>query len=105
MYKNRSLGATDQTSNAGTDDFFPGHASLAYFFFLGSNELSALAVAGSTVAGVTGTTGGAISTSGAGFGILKPSLEAVDVENSDKELTPVESVCFSGPETIIAFVT
>lgn len=58
-------------SNEGTG-FFPGHASLAYFFFLGSGGRLASATAGCTV--TTGAAAGfsrgapAGSISGAGFG-------------------------------------
>lgn len=57
-------------SNEGTG-FFPGHASLAYFFFLGSGGRLASAVAGWAVTtGAAGFTRGALagSISGAGLG-------------------------------------
>jgi hypothetical protein len=59
--------------------FFPGHASFAYFFFLGSWLSSAAAAArGPPCPGITlgGRGAGVISTSGAGFGRARPSREA-----------------------------
>lgn len=82
-----------QTNNVGTN-FFPGQASLAYFFFFGSVMLLVLVVsAGSSGCGITGWAG-AISTSGAGFGNDRPNRDA-----SAEEKSNVFAVfwCISGP--------
>lgn len=68
--------------------FFPGHASLAYFFFLGSSGssgigwegISKLEAAVDDEGAERGVGGGAISISGAGLGMEMPSLEVREEE-------------------------
>ena len=71
--------AQDQTRNDAVG-FLPGHASLAYFFFRGSSGSSNWA---SRLWGLVMTTaGGAMSTSGAGFGSI--------FDDSDEENRPAK---------------
>lgn len=73
----------------------PGHASLAYFFFFGSMVFVVAAVSGaSSGCGRIGTDG-AMSTSGAGFGSVRPRREASADENM-REVAPPPAV-WSGP--------
>jgi hypothetical protein len=72
------LGENPNSECAG---FFPGQASLAYFFFFGSNGLL-LSVGSRTTmfltGGGAGSTGSLSSNSGAKFGIFNPNLAAME---------------------------
>ena len=68
--------------------FFPGQASLAYFFFLGSSGSSNRGSAAVLPGGIDNdaaavvSTGGAMSISGAGLGSGIPSLDDNEVANN-----------------------
>lgn len=71
--------------------FFPGQASLAYFFFRGSSPIS---IGGNwALAGCTITLGSSAATSisGAGFGSGRPSFEDNDVKNGVVTFDVLES--------------
>ena len=73
-------------SSEGGPGFLPGHASLAYFFRLGSEEATSGSSTLTRVVGTARATGCSMgadrSTSGAGLGMRgKPSFEAIVDEN------------------------
>jgi hypothetical protein len=89
--------------------FLPGHASFAYFFFLGSWLNSAAAAArGPPCPGITlgGRGAGAISTSGAGFGRARPSREAnADEKRSGLLLLAEADIPENTPAQFLTFLT